>query len=70
MTGIIDPPREEAKHSVNQCKIAGIRTIMITGDHQQTALAIAKELGIAANIKEKMTGQQLNDMTDLELQLF
>ncbi len=68
MTGMIDPPREEAKHSVNQCKLAGIRTIMITGDHQQTALAIAKELGIAANIKETMTGQQLNDMTDLELQ--
>jgi Ca2+-transporting ATPase len=49
LVGMIDPPRPEAKDSVKTLKSAGIRTIMITGDHRDTALAIAKELGIAEN---------------------
>ena len=44
---MIDPPREEVKDSIKECKKSGIKTIMITGDHKDTALAIAKELAIA-----------------------
>ena len=47
LIGMIDPPREEVKDSIKVTKEAGIRTVMITGDHQDTAFAIAKELGIA-----------------------
>lgn len=68
LVGMIDPPREEVKQSVAQCKDAGIRTIMITGDHQNTALAIAKELGIADDLSQTMTGQELNEISDTELQ--
>ncbi len=50
LMGMIDPPREEVKDSIELSKKAGIRTIMITGDHKNTAFAIAKELGIAENI--------------------
>lgn len=67
LVGMIDPPREEVKHSIQQCKLAGIQTIMITGDHQKTALAIAKELGIAEDESETMTGQELNTISDTEL---
>lgn len=67
LVGMIDPPREEVKHSVAQCKKAGIRTIMITGDHQHTALAIAKELGIASDVSQTITGQELNELSDAEL---
>ena len=67
LVGMIDPPREEVKSSIEQCKQAGIKTVMITGDHQQTALAIASELGITENVNETMTGQELNMMSDGEL---
>ncbi|MCL6570059.1 MAG: cation-translocating P-type ATPase [Bacillus sp. (in: Bacteria)] len=67
LTGMIDPPREEVKASIAQCKSAGIRTVMITGDHQKTALAIAKELGIATEEIETITGPELNILSENEL---
>ncbi len=67
LIGIIDPPRAESKSAIEAAKKAGIRTIMITGDHVATASAIAKEIGIL-NIGEKvMTGQVLSEMSDEEL---
>src|SRR5699024_3339764 len=60
LTGMIDPPREEVKDSVATCHDAGINVVMITGDHQQTALAIAKDLGIAEHEYETVTGQILD----------
>jgi len=65
--GIIDPPRPEAKISIAQAKKAGIRTIMITGDHAKTATAIARELGIIAHHEGIITGAELNELTDEEL---
>lgn len=67
LTGMIDPPREEVKDSIAQCQTAGIQVVMITGDHQQTALAIAKQLGIAEDIQETVTGQVLNETSDSQL---
>lgn len=66
-TGIIDPPRAEVKDAVARCKSAGIRTVMITGDHPLTALHIAKELGIAEPGGRVMSGVELNAITDAEL---
>src|SRR5690606_26353119 len=68
LTGMIDPPREEVKDSIRQTKSAGITTVMITGDHPKTALAIAKELGIASSINQTMTGAEIDAATDEELQ--
>ncbi|MGN1042207.1 MAG: calcium-translocating P-type ATPase, PMCA-type, partial [Christensenellales bacterium] len=67
LTGMIDPPREEVKDAVAVCKKAGITAIMITGDHKDTAYAIAKELKICDNEKQVVTGAQLSDMSDEEL---
>ncbi len=68
MVGMIDPPREEAKQAVKKCKTAGIKTVMITGDHKITATAIAKELGILENENEAITGAELEKMSDEELE--
>ena len=62
-----DPPRQEAKLAVAKCRAAGIRVVMITGDHPHTAAAIAQELGIAAETVA-VTGAELDPMTDEELQ--
>jgi len=67
MVGMIDPPREEVKKAVETCKTAGIKTVMITGDHKITAIAIAKSLGILENENEAITGAMLEEMTDEEL---
>ncbi len=65
MVGMVDPARPEAKPAVSTLKQAGITTIMITGDHKDTAFAIAKELGIATSIEECMTGAEI-DVCDEE----
>lgn len=67
MVGMIDPPREEAKVSIQKAKTAGITTIMITGDHRNTAFAIAKELGIADDVSQVITGAELDPIPDNEL---
>ncbi len=69
LVGMIDPPREEAKGAVRRCRTAGIRPVMITGDHPETALAIARELHIAGDSDRVVTGQELNSMSDDELKL-
>ncbi len=68
MVGMIDPAREEAKKAVQKCKTAGIKTVMITGDHKITATAIAKKLGILENEEEAITGLELEQMSDEELE--
>ena len=67
MVGMIDPPREEAKKAVEKCKKAGIKTVMITGDHKVTAIAIAKKLGILNEESEALTGTELDKISDEEL---
>ncbi|MFD3156054.1 cation-translocating P-type ATPase [Haloimpatiens sp. FM7330] len=67
LVGMIDPPRIEVKDSINLCKKAGIKTIMITGDHKKTAFAIAKELGIAASENESISGVELDKLSQEEL---
>lgn len=67
LVGMIDPPREEAREAVRKCLQAGIRPVMITGDHPETALAIARELQIAGLDSRVMTGQQLDCISDTEL---
>lgn len=64
--GMIDPPRLEVKDSIIEAKNAGITCIMITGDHKNTAVAIAKELGIADSIKQSITGAEIDELTDEE----
>lgn len=64
MVGMIDPPRLEVKDSVAVAKQAGVRTIMITGDHKNTAVAIARELGIAQSIDQALTGPEIDDYSD------
>jgi Ca2+-transporting ATPase len=66
--GMIDPPRKEVKKAVKQCKEAGIKTVMITGDHVLTAKAIAKQLGILPNNGKVMDGQTLSRLSVDELE--
>lgn len=67
LIGMIDPPRPESKGAIARAKRAGIKTVMITGDHVVTASAIAKELGILTHAKEAMSGAELHQITDEEL---
>lgn len=67
MVGMIDPPREEARAAVSQCKKAGIKPVMITGDHKITAAAIAKSLGIMSGGDKVLTGADVEKMSDDEL---
>ncbi|MBR5720910.1 MAG: cation-translocating P-type ATPase [Clostridia bacterium] len=68
LIGMIDPPRPEAKDAVEVSKKAGIKTVMITGDHVVTAAAIAKQLGIYSDGDRAITGKQLDAMSDEELE--
>ena len=68
LTGMIDPVREEVIDAIKECKSAGIRPIMITGDHKDTAVAIAMELGIIKDSSEAIMGAMLNDMDDEEFE--
>ena len=68
LCGMIDPVRPEVKDAIVQCRTAGIRPIMITGDHVDTAVAIAKELGIITEETYAITGSKLNDMSDEEFE--
>ena len=67
LVGMIDPPRPEVKDAVDLCRQAGIKPVMITGDHVITASAIAKDLGILTETDEAVTGTEVDDMTDDEL---
>lgn len=66
LVGQIDPPRTEVHTSIQKAKSAGITTVMITGDHKNTAFAIAKELSIADNINQAITGQELEEFSEKE----
>ncbi|HEY5575447.1 MAG TPA: cation-translocating P-type ATPase, partial [Clostridiaceae bacterium] len=66
LVGMIDPPRMEVKDSIRHAKSAGITPIMITGDHKNTAVAIAKQLGIAKSINQSMTGAEIDNLTEAE----
>ena len=68
IVGLIDPPRPEVIEAIKSAKKAGIRTVMITGDHAATAAAIAKELGILSENQKAITGAELEEMTDEELE--
>jgi magnesium-transporting ATPase (P-type) len=67
LVGQIDPPRAEVAHAVRDCREAGIRPVLITGDHKVTALAIARELGISREGDVALGGAELEDMSDVEL---
>lgn len=69
LIGMIDPPRKETKDALRKCRKAGMRPIMITGDYPQTALAIAKEIGLAKSEKEVLAGSELDKMNDSELDM-
>ena len=68
VAGIIDPPRKEVKDAVIKCKIAGIKPVMITGDHKNTAYAIGKDLDICKSPEEVITGDELDKLNDKELE--
>jgi potassium/sodium efflux P-type ATPase len=67
LVGIMDPPREEARHAIAQCQQAGIRVIMVTGDHASTAAAIGSQLGLSQPL-QVLTGSELEQLGDADLQ--
>lgn len=68
LTGMIDPVRPEVKPAIDECRAAGIRPIMITGDHKDTAVAIAAQLGIITSPDQAITGAELDDISDEALE--
>ncbi len=68
LVGMIDPVRPEVKPAIEECRSAGIRPIMITGDHKDTAVAIAKELGIITEASQAITGAELDNISDEEFE--
>ena len=67
LTGMIDPVRPEVKAAIEECRAAGIRAVMITGDHKDTAVAIAKELGIITDASQAITGAELDDISEEDI---
>ena len=67
IAGIIDPPRKEVKDSILKCRMAGIRPVMITGDHKNTAFAIGKEIDLCTSMDEVMTGEEIENISDKDL---
>ena len=67
LTGMIDPVRPEVKAAIEECRAAGIRPVMITGDHKDTAVAIAKELGIITDASQAITGAELDAISDEDI---
>ena len=67
LSGMIDPVRPEVKAAIEQCRAAGIRPVMITGDHKDTAVAIAKELGIITDASQAITGAELDSISDEDI---
>lgn len=67
LVGMIDPPRPEAKEAVKSCRSAGVITVMITGDHKDTALAVAREIGIADGPQQCISGDELDELTQEQL---
>ena len=67
LSGMYDPPRSEAKDAIKKCNDAGIRVVMITGDHPDTAAAIAQEIGITSKVDKAVSGVELEKMSDREL---
>ena len=67
LVGLIDPPREEVYDAIKKCRAAGLKPVMITGDHAETAFAIAKELGIASSRSQVLTGLELSKIEDSKL---
>ena len=69
MVGMIDPVRPEVKPAIDECQLAGIRPIMITGDHKDTAIAIAMHLGIITDASEAITGAELDNISDKDFEM-
>ncbi len=67
IVGMIDPPRLEVRDSISRCRRSGITTVMITGDHRNTAFAIAKQLGIAESTEQVLSGSDIDDMDESQL---
>ncbi|MGL5055225.1 MAG: cation-translocating P-type ATPase [Fusobacteriaceae bacterium] len=67
LVAMIDPPREEVYEAIKEAKAAGIRSIMITGDHKTTAAAIARDIGLMSSGEKALTGQELDELTEEEL---
>ena len=67
LSGMIDPPRLEVKDAIKECKTAGITPVMITGDYLETAVAIAKDLGICTDDSQAIMGAELNNMSDEQI---
>lgn len=68
LVGLIDPPRPETKDAIAKCHKAGLKPVMITGDHAETAFAVAKEIGLAQNKSQVLTGDKLSLLTDTQLE--
>ncbi len=68
LSGMIDPPREEVKDAIKLCKKAGIRVVMITGDHIITASAIGRQIGVIEDDSQAMEGAKINKLSDEQLQ--